>query len=287
MYRGLFISSGIFVLIAFGFLLKSENSPNIPIQSNFVVDADNGETVFYASGCLSCHSSVASDNKFALGGGEAFDTAFGTFYAPNISMSSKYGIGNWSFDDFYTALKNGKSPSNENYFPVFPYSSYSNMRDQDIVDLWGYWQTLPTVDTPNKKHAIGFPFNIRKIISFWNFLYAESAKFSTIDDRSTYLVEALGHCTQCHTPRNFLGGLKTEHWFKGAVNPSGKGKIPSIHPSDLQWSKEEIAEYLSSGFTPEYDVAGGKMAVVIENTSKLSEADRTHIAEYLMRLNDD
>jgi mono/diheme cytochrome c family protein len=108
-----------------------------------------------------------------------------------------------------------------------------------------------------------------------------------IDDRATYLVEALGHCAQCHTPRNILGGLKTDAWLKGGKNPSGKGKIPSIHPSDLKWNKEEIVEYLSSGFTPDYDVAGGKMASVVENTSRLSESDRIYIAEYLLRLNDE
>ena len=96
-----------------------------------------------------------------------------------------------------------------------------------------------------------------------------------------YLVEALGHCGECHTPRNALGGLDRQAWLTGAPNPSGKGKIPALSPDKLNWSQADIAEYLRSGFTPDYDTAGGEMADVIENTSKLSDADRAAIAAYL------
>lgn len=274
-------------MIATAFIVVDNDYRSASLPSQYKADLDNGETVFYASGCRSCHLAINPTSENDLSGGEAFQTTFGTFYAPNISRSSKYGIGSWTSEDFYVALKHGKSPSGSNYFPVFPYSSYSNMQELDIADLWGYLQTLPAVDAPNKEHDIRFPFSVRRTVAFWNLLYADNAKYSPIDDRATYLVEALGHCAQCHTPRNLLGGIKTEKWFTGALNPSGKGKIPSIHPSDLKWSKEEIVEYLSSGFTPEYDVAGGKMAAVIENTSKLPQADRVQIAEYLLRLTDD
>ena len=126
-------------------------------------------------------------------------------YAPNISTSSTHGIGSWTFEDFYVAMKHGQNPTGSNYFPVFPYSSYSMMNTEDIADLWSYLQTLPVVDTPNKKHDLGFPFNIRETITVWNMLYADNAKYSLMDDKATYLVEALGHCAQCHTPRNILG----------------------------------------------------------------------------------
>ena len=287
MSRLFFFLLGTIFLGAAGFIVFYKDYPGAQLPAQYVADVDNGETLFYASGCRSCHLSTNPTSPNELGGGEAFKTNFGTFYAPNISTSSTYGIGSWTFEDFYVAMKHGQNPTGSNYFPVFPYSSYSLMNTEDIADLWSYLQTLPAVDTPSKKHDLRFPFNIRETITVWNMLYADNAKYSLIDDRATYLVEALGHCAQCHTPRNILGGLKTGAWLKGGKNPSGKGKIPSIHPSDLKWNKEEIVEYLSSGFTPDYDVAGGKMASVVENTSRLSESDRIYIAEYLLRLNDE
>ncbi len=100
-------------------------------------------------------------------------------------------------------------------------------------------------------------------------------------ERGRYLVEALGHCGECHTERNKFGGLNYENWLRGAPNPNGRGRIPDISPAGLKWSQADIAEYLKSGFTPEYDTAGGEMAEVIENTSKLTDSDRTAIAAYL------
>ncbi len=103
-------------------------------------------------------------------------------------------------------------------------------------------------------------------------------------ERGRYLVEALGHCAECHTSRNALGGLQAGQWMRGAANPSGDGRIPSIHPDDLDWSAQDIAIYLKSGFTPEFDTAGGEMVDVVENMAKLTDADREAIATYLVRL---
>jgi mono/diheme cytochrome c family protein len=104
------------------------------------------------------------------------------------------------------------------------------------------------------------------------------------EEQGRYLVEVLGHCAECHTPRNRLGGLQRARWLAGAPNPSGKGNIPNITPAALDWSVGDIAEYLSSGFTPEFDTAGGSMAEVIENTARLTDADRLAIAAYLKRV---
>ena len=100
------------------------------------------------------------------------------------------------------------------------------------------------------------------------------------------MVEALGHCAECHTPRDVFGASIRSQWMKGAKNPSGKGRIPSIHPNDLKWTVEEISEYLLSGMTPDFDVAGGKMAAVIDNTAKLTTEDRNLIAKYLKMLDE-
>ena len=252
--------------------------------TNFKLNPENGRHIFLASGCNSCHISEGSKNKLLLGGGQKFVTNFGIFVAPNISTSKKYGIGSWSFSDFYNSIKFGQSPLGEHYFPAFPYNSYQHMSNNDVYDLWIYWKSLPSDETPSQVHDLVFPFNIRRNIGIWKILFIKDKYFDQTIDRSTYLVEALGHCAECHTPRNYLGGLKKSEWMRGGINPSGKGKIPSIHPEDLKWAKDEIMEYLSSGFTPDYDMVGGKMASVVENISQLSDLDRKLIADYLLRI---
>ena len=129
-----------------------------------------------------------------------------------------------------------------------------------------------------------FFFDLRRNVGVWKSLYMSDEFFSDKQDRGTYLVEALAHCTECHTPRNFLGALENAKWFEGARDPSGKGRIPGITAQDLGWTKDEIVEYLSSGFTPDYDVVGGKMASVVENISQLTAMDKELIAQYLLRI---
>ena len=247
-------------------------------------DLNNGAYIYLAAGCSSCHVEEGSENKYLLAGGQKFETAFGTFRAPNISNSFEFGIGSWEFKDFYNALKLGQDPDGQHYFPAFPYTAYSKMKDQDVIDLWTFWQTLPSSETPNKDHNLPFFFDLRRNIGVWKSLYMSDEFVNGEQDRATYLVEALAHCTECHTPRNFLGALENAKWFEGAKDPSGKGRIPGITTQDLGWTKDEIVEYLSSGFTPDYDVVGGKMASVVENISKLTTSDKELIAEYLLRI---
>lgn len=247
-------------------------------------DLSNGEYIFTAAGCSGCHIEEGSKDKYLLAGGQKFETAFGTFKAPNISNSIEFGIGAWEFKDFYNALKLGQSPDGEHYFPTFPYTAYSKMTDQDIMDLWTFWKTLPSSEAFIGDHDLPFLFSSRRNIGVWKTLYMSDKFVSSEVDRGTYLVEALSHCAECHSPRNILGALKFSEWLEGAQDPSGKGRIPGISTEKLAWTEDEIIEYLSSGFTPDYDVAGGKMASVVENTSKLSAADRSSIAQYLLRI---
>lgn len=287
-----------FIWAAVGFILLGSvaliyffvtNPQKVEIDTAHLREAnsDRGAYIFLATGCSNCHVAEGEMEKTRLAGGQKFKTDFGVFIAPNISNSREYGIGGWKFDDFYTAIKFGQSPEGRHYFPAFPYVAYSKIRDQDIADLWSFWKTLPSIETPNVEHDIKFPFNIRRNIGIWKLLYMPKNFVDPIDDRATYLVEALSHCAECHTPRSAMGGLNRSQWMRGAVNPSGQGLIPSIHSSDLGWSEADVIEYLSSGFTPDFDVASGKMVAVIENTSKLSLSDRALIADYLMRISND
>lgn len=253
-------------------------------------DAARGAVVFTAAGCASCHAAPDAEGaaKLVLAGGERFPSEFGTFIAPNISPSDA-GIGGWSLTEFASAVQKGVSPGGQHYYPAFPYTAYALMTDQDVADLWAHWQTLPADDTPSQPHEVGFPFNIRLSLGGWKLLFADKGwvmdEVATPElERGRYLVEALAHCGECHTPRNALGGLDRGRWLAGAPNPSGTGTIPPLTPDKLTWGASEIAYYLETGFTPDFDSAGGHMVAVIENFSKLPASDRQAVVAYLKAL---
>lgn len=254
-------------------------------------DAAHGEQVFWAAGCASCHAAPGAkgDERLVLSGGVAFATPFGTFHAPNISQSKTHGIGRWSLLDLANAVTRGVSPGGAHLYPAFPYATYTRAAPQDVADLYAFLKTLPASEQPNQPHEIGFPFNIRRGLGLWKALFMRDGW--VVDDvsgpeatRGRYLVEALGHCGECHTPRNALGGLDYDRWLQGAPTPDGKGKVPAITPDKLTWSETDIAAYLSTGFTPEYDSAGGEMADVVQNLAHLPEADLRAIAVYLKQV---
>ena len=251
-------------------------------------DAARGQMVFTAAGCASCHMApdAKGDAQLVLTGGQAFPSAFGTFIAPNISPDPVAGIGTWSLDQFSHAVRDGVSDTGEHLFPALPYGAYLHMTGQDLADLWAYIGTLPPSATPSKPHEVRFPFNIRRNVGIWKRLFLNRNWVLTNAptpnlERGRYLVEALAHCGECHTPRNLLGGLDRARWLGGAPNPSGQGKIPNITPGALTWSEDEIVEYLTTGTTPDFDTVGGHMAHVVDNMAKLPESDRRAIAAYL------
>ncbi len=254
-------------------------------------DAARGELVFWAGGCASCHAADNAEggDKLKLGGGHVLASDFGDFVVPNISPDPQHGIGQWSKDDFANAMMRGVSPDGENLYPSFPYTSYARMSDGDLSDLWAFMQTLPAVDNDPGPHRLGFPFNIRRGVGLWKLLYADETWVVKVDEtdeklvRGRYLVEALGHCGECHTPRDFAGGVKRDLWLAGAPNPDGQGRIPNITPGGAiaDWSEADIAYYLESGFTPDFDSVGGSMVDVQENMAKLPASDREAIAAYL------
>ncbi|MCR8723588.1 cytochrome c [Frigidibacter sp. SLM-1] len=250
-------------------------------------DPVRGEYVFRAAGCASCHAAkdATGADLLKLGGGKAFPSEFGTFYAPNISPDPVHGIGNWTAIDLVNALQNGVGPDGTHLYPALPYGAYAKMTLQDVVSLRAYLATLPAVDTPSKPQDVSFPFSIRRALGGWKFLFLQR-DFVIQDvppeaETGRYIAEALAHCGECHTARNALGGLKTGQWLGGAPNPTGKGTIPNITPGKLDWSEADLVTFFQSGFTPEFDTAGGTMAEVVENLSTLPEADLVSLARYL------
>jgi mono/diheme cytochrome c family protein len=251
----------------------------------------NGETIFNAGGCSSCHAVPNQPDRTRLGGGLAIPSPFGTFYAPNISPDPNDGIGRWSETDFVNAVMRGVSPGGTHYFPAFPYTSYAHATMQDVRDLFAFLKTLPPVTGRVRDHDVPFPFNIRRNVGIWKRLFFDGALFIPDQSRSpswnrgAYLVNGFGHCAECHSPRNFLGGIITSQRFAGGPNPEGEGWVPNITQKAISdWSAKDIADFLENGVTPDGDSAGGSMVRVIKNTSQLKPADRAAIAEYVKSL---
>ncbi|RWM05592.1 cytochrome c [Mesorhizobium sp.] len=256
-------------------------------------DAARGQRIFNAGGCTSCHAKPGSkgDGRLELAGGLELKTPFGTFVPPNISQDAKDGIGAWSEQDFANAMLKGVSPSGENFYPAFPYASYARMKPADIADLYAFMKTLPAVAGKAPGHKLSFPFNIRRGIGLWKRLYLSSDPVIALPDGTPdkvlagrYLVEGPGHCGECHTPRDFAGGVKKAEWLAGAVAAEGSGVVPNITPdgnSIKSWSEADIANYLETGFTPDFDSVGGAMVEVQRNMAELTADDRAAIAAYL------
>lgn len=251
-------------------------------------DPVHGEQVFWATGCASCHMAAEAkgEGQLVLAGGQRFPSDFGTFIAPNISTDPTHGIGGWSLLDLANAITRGVSPEGTHYYPALPYASYAKMQLQDVADLHAFLQTLPADSTPSQPHELGFPFSRREAVGVWKLLFlsddwALAGNLTPTADRGRYIAEAMAHCGECHTPRNALGGMDTARWLAGAPNPSGEGRIPNITPAKLTWEVADIVQYLTTGFTPEYDSVGGHMVHVVENMARLPESDRQAVAEYL------
>jgi len=253
-----------------------------------------GQYVFAAAGCLGCHTR-AKPKGTPLAGNHRLATPFGDFYTPNITPDPKHGIGSWSLDDFKRAMRQGLAPDGAVYFPAFPYASYTGMTDADLEELWAYLRSVPAVAEPARDHDLTFPFNLRVLIWPWRFLYFEEG-WTAVDpakseqwNRGAYLSNALGHCGECHTQRNLLGGLDRGRPFAGnSRGPDGKG-VPNITPHPEKgigkWNVGDISYFLSDGILPDGDFVGGSMTEVIENsTGKLTKTDLEAIATYLRGL---
>ena len=282
-----------FVALVVGLVMLLIRPAGLPADAlpDHVADVVNGERLFHAGGCASCHSSKdAGSGTPVLGGGLEMDTPFGIFRVPNISAHPNQGIGGWTLLDFVNAMHMGTSPDGRHYYPAFPYASYVRMSFEDLADLKAYLDTLPEAEDRNKHHELKFPWNVRAGIGLWKLLNLDSAAVVSVPPqdallmRGRYLVEGPGHCGECHTPRNWNGGLDTTRWLSGAPNPDGEGRVPNITPGGKSlkaWSQGDIDYYLESGLTPDFDTVGGSMVKVQENMARLSAEDRTAIAAYL------
>lgn len=245
--------------------------------------AARGKYVLYAAGCVACHT-AQGDDATPLAGGHELQTDFGTFYSPNITPDVETGIGGWTLEQFTEAVRNGRAPDGSYYYPAFPYTSYAGMRDADVEDLFTYLQGLEPVRQTATPHDLGFPYSQRSMLGAWRWMHFDPEdRAEGAESRGAYLVNTLGHCGECHTPRGWLGGLKSGRHLEGGQSGTG-GRAPDITPNGNlgRWSRSQLILFLTTGFYPDGDVAGGGMGdVIYDSLALLSEEDIEAMADYL------
>ena len=269
-------------LVAFFFALL--------IGTGHAQDASRGQYLAKLGGCISCHT---EDKKGAVpfAGGRALKTPFGVFYGPNITPHREAGIGRWNEADFVRAMRYGERPDGAHYFPAFPYTSFTKIGEADLRDLWAFLRTLPPDPRPSQVHEVKFPFNLRPLIAGWKWLYFKPGPFVSDPKRTAqvnlgaYMVEALSHCSECHTPRNALGGSRSDRRLAGGKGIDGKD-MPNLTPANLKkWTDAELKDVLTTGMTPDNDMVSEAMAEVVENTtSQMSAKDLDAVVAYLRSL---
>ena len=253
-------------------------------------DAERGEYIVRAAGCISCHTEKDGKGEF-LAGGRALVSPYGNFYSSNITPDAETGIGAWSDADFIHAMRHGESPEGRTYYPAFPYTSFSAMRRQDMLDVKAYLFTTAPVRQENRAHDLRFPFSWRFSIYPWRWLFFSPAEetpdapFTAPEQRGRYLVDVLGHCAECHTPRNMVGGLKRGKTLAGTRYGPG-GTVPNITPDSEtgigSWSIGDLVFFFQTGLKPDGDDVQGEMRDVIEDGLRhLSKEDLRAIAAYL------
>jgi mono/diheme cytochrome c family protein len=253
-------------------------------------DAKRGLYVAKVAGCRGCHTQ-ASQGAQPYAGGRALETPFGIFFGPNITPHPQAGIGRWTEQDFVRAMRLGARPDGAHYYPAFPYPSFTQITDQDLRDLWTYLRSLPQSSRANQAHDLKFPFGWRRLVGGWKLLFFNPGPFvpdparSAVLNRGSYLVNALGHCGQCHTPRNRLGGPKRGRFLAGGKRAEA-GAAPNLTPTRLKkLSDAELKEILQTGLTPDGDAVSESMAEVVENTtSQLTVQDMAALIAYLRSL---
>lgn len=251
---------------------------------------DLAEYVFTISGCAHCHT---AEGGKPLAGGRALPTPFGTFYAPNITAHPTEGIGSWSRDDFYRALHEGESPAGHAYFPAFPYTAYSRLSRADVDAIYDHIFSLPVVATPNRDHELAWYVDFRIAAWGWRLLFFEAGE-SVADparsdgwNRGAYIAEAMAHCQECHSPRDWFGVIQADLGYSGNPHGPEDEKVPNItsHASGIgDWSEAALDGFLRWGELPDGEYTAGSMEAVITGTGKLTDADRAALIEYLRAL---
>jgi mono/diheme cytochrome c family protein len=266
-------------------VLSPFNLLNRPVPSG-QAELERGRQLTIQGDCVSCHT---RDGGEAMAGGLGLNTPFGVVYSPNLTPDAQTGIGNWTPEQFYRAMHEGKDPQGRFLYPVFPYVYFTQISRADTDAILAYLKTVPAVSYTPPANRMPFPFNIRALVWGWNLLFFRAHDFrpdpsqSAEWNRGAFLVSGPGHCAQCHTPTNFLGANVTGKPFHGGFLDNWLAPDLTGNPRTGlgSWSQAEIVEYLKTGRNPRAQ-AGGPMAEVVSwSTSLMSDADLDAIAVYL------
>jgi mono/diheme cytochrome c family protein len=246
----------------------------------------HGKALVEAGDCTSCHT---ADPAKPFAGGKRIDTPFGAIYSPNLTPDRDSGIGAWSDQDFYRALRYGVAPDGLRYYPAFPYPNFTKLTRDDILSIRAYLATLAPFQNEAPPPQLRFPLNFRVVMRVWNFLFFKPGIFEPDQNKSAewnrggYLVEGAAHCGACHTPKNFFGAEKRgQKYVGGPVDGWFAPRLDGADRSGLKsWSADDIVEYLQSGRNGKSHAGGPMTEVVLKSTSRLSDGDVRAIAVYL------
>jgi mono/diheme cytochrome c family protein len=272
-----------------------ERAPSAPAAGpNAGPDAQavqRGERVYYAAGGCGCHTDY-KHHGMTLAGGRGLKTPFGTYFSTNLTPDPGTGLGRWSEADFVRAMREGVGPDGRQYFPVFPYTSFTRMTDADLHDLWAFLRAQTPVQQADRPPDVWPPFGWRSLIPLWKWLYFKPGRFQPDParpaawNRGAYLAQAVAHCGECHTPRNLGGALEPGRQYAGSLDGPDGQLAPNITPDDAtgigRWSKADLVYLLETGIKADGDNVQGLMDESIEHGfSKISAADREAIADYV------
>lgn len=249
-----------------------------------------GEQLAALGNCAECHTSL---NGVLNAGGRALQTPFGTIYSTNITPDAETGIGAWSYPAFERATRDGLHRDGRQLYPAFPYTHFAKTSDADMQALYAYLMSRPSVRATAPANALAFPFNLRPLLAGWNALFHHTQEFkpdrakSEQWNRGAYLVESLGHCSACHSPRNALGAEQREAYLAGGFAEGWEAPaLTSLSRAPIPWSEDELFAYLRTGHSRYHGVAAGPMAPIIRDLKALPDPDIRAMAVYLNSFND-
>jgi mono/diheme cytochrome c family protein len=277
------ILAGIVVTIR-AFSVGVTHRADVPATADMV---KRGAYLVQAADCISCHTTPGRE---AFAGGREFDLGnMGKLYSPNITPDKETGIGTWSDDDFRAALQLGVGKGGVHLYPAFPFASFTKLTDEDALAIKAYLFSLKPVHNSPPAAAMNFPYDQRWLMAYWSWLFDSNERFTPDSAKSPdwnhgkYLVEALGHCGECHTERNFLQATSGSKALGGAITQNWKAYDITPDKSGIgDWTDDDLVSYLSSGFAKDHGPASGPMAEAISNSlSHLPAEDIRAIVTYL------
>jgi mono/diheme cytochrome c family protein len=250
-----------------------------------------GQYLATVGDCAACHT---EQGGVRYAGGRVLATPFGNIPAPNITPDRETGLGDWSFEDFWQALHSGRGRHGELLYPVFSYTSFTKVSHDDALAMFAYLQSLPPVHQPAKPLGLDFPYSVRGSLNAWRALYFRVGTYqpdpgkSEAWNRGAYLVQGLGHCNECHAPRDSLGGMQSNPTLAGGQIPAQNWYAPDLSTQAngglAGWSEQDIVDLLKTGQSARGTAFGPMAEVVTRSTQHMQEDDLRAIATYLQSL---